>query len=620
MTVRTVLVFALIACRGTERPRATPVKLDPHSHAQPNRVAVRHLSLELTVDFARKTLAGKAVLSFVRHDSTARELVLDSNGLVIEAVTDCQTHQPLAHTLGAREKVTAQALSIALPARGDCIDVAYHTGPDAGALLWVEPSGTSGKVHPMLFTQSQAILARTWIPLQDTPGVRFTYDATIHVPAGQWALMSAENPQHVAPDGTYRFAMTQPIPSYLMALAVGDFAFRPIGPRTGVYAEPADVDAAAHEFGEVDAMVATAEKLYGPYRWGRYDMLVLPPSFPFGGMENPRLSFLTPTAITGDKSLVSLIAHELAHSWSGNLVTNATWNDFWLNEGMTTYVERRIMEELHGHDVTDVDWALGRRDLDKTLDELGRTNPDTRLGLDFGPDREPDDAPTNIAYEKGALLLRTLEETFGRATFDAFLRQRFDRRAFQSTDTDQLETELTRELVAKHPEAAGKLDLAAWLHGPGLPASAAPAPSTHVDQLEQLAKGFATTGVVPAAVGPTLDWVVFLRALPADLGRAKLAALDAKFHLMGSTNAEIAMHWLPLAIRADMREAVPFVEKFLVTIGRLRMVRPVYDALLAGSPFWKTLAATVFERAKPLYHSVTRDAIAKRIVGLPVSE
>ena len=450
--------------------------------------------------------------------------------------------------------------------------------------------------------------------------MRFTYDATIHVPAGQWAVMSAENPQQVAPDGTYRFVMRQPIPSYLMALAVGDFAFRPIGPHTGVYAEPSVVDAAANEFGEVDAMVATAEQLYGPYRWGRYDMLVLPPSFPFGGMENPRLTFLTPTVITGDKSLVSLIAHELAHSWSGNLVTNATWNDFWLNEGMTTYVERRIMEQLRGRDVADVDWALGRRDLEKTLVERGRTNPDTRLGLDFGPDRDPDDAPGTIAYEKGALLLRTLEETFGRATFDAFLRRRFERHAFQSTDTDQLETELTRELFAKHPAAAAKLDLAAWLHGPGLPASTVPTPSTHVDQLEQLAKRFATTGEVPAVVGPTLDWVVFLRALPADLGRDKLAALDAKFHLMASTNAEIAMHWLPLAIHADMREAAPVVEQFLVTIGRLRMVRPVYEALLTTNAFWKDLAATIFERAKPLYHPLTRDAIAKRIAGQPVSE
>jgi aminopeptidase N len=568
----------------------------------PNRVAVRHLSLELTVDFARKTLAGKAELSLVRHDATAHEVILDSDGLVIEAVTDCATHQPLAHTLGERAKVTAQALSIALPERGDCIDVAYHTGPDAGALLWVDPAGTSGKVHPMLFTQSQAILARTWIPLQDTPGVRFTYDATIHVPAGQWAVMSAENPQQVAADGTYRFVMRQPIPSYLMALAVGELAFRPIGPHTGVYAEPSVVDAAAHEFGDVDAMVATAEKLYGPYRWGRYDMLVLPPSFPFGGMENPRLSFLTPTAITGDKSLVSLIAHELAHSWSGNLVTNATWNDFWLNEGVTTYVERRLMEQLRGKDNADVLWATGVQDLAKVLAEHSPKDPATFLARTMGPDQDPEDALSEIDYEKGSLLLRAMELTFGRATFDAFLRRRFDRLAFQSSDTETFEAEANAELFAKYDPG---WKLATWLHEGGLPATPPLPTSARVTAIEALA----TRAALPPSGWTTADWVVYLRAIPEAVTAAQLEALDAAYHLT-TGNSEILMHWLPRLIDADVQRAAPVVEGYLLSVGRRRMVEPVYKALMAKNESWRALARAVFVKAAPLYHPVTRTTIA----------
>jgi leukotriene-A4 hydrolase len=607
-----VCALVLVGCKGTERPRPTPVKPDPHSHAQPDRVAVRHLSLDLTVDFAKQTLAGSAALTVVRNDRAAKEVVLDTNGLVISSITDCATKQPLHYELGPVNKLIAQALTVTLPEHGDCVAIAYRTGPDAGALLWVDPAGTAGKQKPMLFTQSQAIFARTWIPLQDTPGVRFTYDATIHVPPGLWALMSAENPQTLQPDGVWRFRMDQPIPSYLMALAVGDLAFRKIGPRTGVYAEPSMVDAAAREFVDVDAMMAAAEKLYGPYRWGRYDMLVLPPSFPYGGMENPRLTFLTPTVITGDRALVSLIAHELAHSWSGNLVTNSTWNDVWLNEGFTTYVERRIMEELRGRAVADVLWSIGRKDLETSLDERGRTNPDTRMALDWGPERDLEDAPSDLAYEKGALFLRTIEQAVGRETFDAFLRRRFDRRAFQSSDTLAFETEANAELFAGHPQLAAKVDVASWLHAPGLPADAAASSSAHADMLARLAGELARTGAPIATDGwQTLDWVVFLRSLPPGISADRLAMLDDAFHLTASTNDEIAMHWLPLLVRADVRTAAPTVEAFLTHVGRRRMVRPIYEAMVATNDYWRALAGTTFDRARPLYHPITRDTIAK---------
>jgi aminopeptidase N len=585
---------------------------DPHSNARPEAVAIRHLGLDLTVDFEHRVLRGTARLSLARHDRTA-DLIVDTEQLAIEAVTDCTTHAPVRHQLAEVQPILGAALTIT-PA-SDCVAIAYRTAPEASALLWVEPAGTSGKRKPMLFTQSQAIHARSWIPLQDSPAVRFTYEATIHVPDRLWAVMSAENPQRPPADGTWKFAMPQPVPSYLMALAVGDLAFRPIGPRTGVYAEPSVVDAAAREFVEVEAMMTAAEQLYGPYRWGRYDMLVLPPSFPFGGMENPRLTFLTPTVVTGDRSLVSVIAHELAHSWSGNLVTNATWRDFWLNEGFTTYVERRIMELLRGPAYAEVQWYLGRKDLDESMARKDADPADSRLALDASDPRGPEDLPSDAAYDKGALFLRALEEAFGREVFDRFLRRRFDRLAFQSTDTAAFEAEARAELLAVRPAAMSPQLFASWIHDPGLPPGVAPARSPHVSQLEALAAAYAAgePGTVLAASWQTIVWVFFIRALPAAIRVDRLRALDRQYRLTRTPNAEIATYWLPVMIRGDAREAMPAIEAFLLRVGRVRMVRPIYEAMLTQGEPWRALAKRIFAKASPLYHPVTREAIAKLV-------
>jgi leukotriene-A4 hydrolase len=606
-----VLVVLAISCKGSagaEHPSA-PLPRDPHSYAEPERVAVDHLSLELAVDFTQRVLTGTAKLQLTRRDRDAPAR-LDTAGLTIDRVTECATQRSLAFALDTPHHVLGRQLVIQSPP--DCVAIAYHTSPDSRALLWVDDAGTTGRNHPMLFTQSQAILARSWVPVQDTPSVRFTYDATIHVPRKLWAVMSAENPRSPPADGVWRFTMQQRIPSYLMALAVGDFTFRSLGPRSGVYAEPGVIDAAAKEFAEVEQMMAVAEKLYGPYRWGRYDMLVLPPSFPYGGMENPRLTFLTPTAITGDRSLVSLIAHELAHSWSGNLVTNATWADFWLNEGFTTYVERRIMEELRGREEADVLWHLGDHDFIKAMGKS--PGPDTRLALDVAADRDPDDVPSDAAYEKGALFLRALEEAFGRAEFDAFLRRRFDRLAFSSTTTAAFEAEVTRELIARHPGKLSIAQLAEWLYQPGVPAGTLPRPSKRVDAITAIAGAYAASGTGFSSTDwSTLDWVIFLRALPPTLSLDAVKTLDANAKLTSSTNAEILMHWLPIAVRADHADAAPIVERYLLTVGRRRMIRPLYAAMVDKGGAWKTLAKTTFERARPLYHPIVRDTIAKLV-------
>ncbi|HSU14644.1 M1 family aminopeptidase/hydrolase, partial [Longimicrobium sp.] len=442
-----------------------PLPRDVHSFARPEVARVTHVELDLATDFAAKTIGGTAALD-VQAAPGAGEIVLDTKNLAIQQVTDA-AGQPLRWTLGQADSILGRPLTVALPAGTRRIVVRYATTPGAAALQWLSPEQTAGKRHPYLFSQGESILTRTWIPTQDSPGIRQTYAARITVPAGLTAVMSAEmlTPRgEPAGEGrhAFRFRLDHPVPPYLIALAVGDIAFRQLGPRTGVYTEPAVLERAASEFAELERFVDAAERLYGPYRWGRYDLLVLPPSFPFGGMENPRLTFATPTVLAGDRSLVSLVAHELAHSWSGNLVTNATWSDFWLNEGFTTYFENRIMEALYGRERAAMLASLGWQELQGEIESVGGPqSPDSRLHIDLAG-RDPDAGMTEIAYEKGATFLRTVEAAVGRERWDAYLRSYFDRHAFQPMTTEAFLADLRANLVRGDAALEQRLRLDEW--------------------------------------------------------------------------------------------------------------------------------------------------------------
>ncbi|HET9480468.1 MAG TPA: M1 family aminopeptidase/hydrolase, partial [Candidatus Polarisedimenticolia bacterium] len=463
-----------------ERPAsAAPAARDVHSFSRPDQVRVTHMELDLSVLFDRKAIEGTAVLSLDRAAGAQGEpLRLDSRDLTILKVEATQTAGGGAEafwaetpfTMGQKDAILGSALTVTLPPGTRAVRLAYRTSPEATGLQWLEPAQTAGGKHPFLYTQSQAIHARSWVPCQDTPGSRITFNARVKVPAPMRAVMAARQAGSEA--DVYSFAMPHPIPAYLLAMAAGDLDFRETGPRTGVWAEPPLLEKAAWEFADMEKMLESTERLYGPYRWDRYEVLVLPPSFPWGGMENPMVTFATPTILAGDRSLVSLVAHELAHSWSGNLVTNATWSDFWLNEGFTTYIERRIMEEVYGPGRAAMEWSRGRQDLVQELAELADKPGDQRLRIDL-VGRDPDDGATDIPYEKGAHLLRLLEETYGRAMFDPFIRSWFDEHAFTSVTTDTFLSFIGERLQSKHEPASGRArpDMAAWIDAPGLPDS-----------------------------------------------------------------------------------------------------------------------------------------------------
>jgi aminopeptidase N len=574
--------------------------------------------LALSVDFSRKVLSGTAMWE-IDNSGAGDELWLDTRDLTISKVS---RSGPRGTTLadfelGERHPLLGRALRISITPETSRVSIEYETSPEAAALQWLAPSQTAGGKHPFLFTQSQAILARTWIPCQDTPGVRFTYSATVEVDAGLSALMSASQDDYAAPSADrvrFGFRMPQRIPSYLLALAVGELQFREISHRCGVWAEPSVVDSGAWEFAETESMMKACEKLFGPYRWERYDILVLPPSFPFGGMENPRLTFATPTILAGDRSLVALIAHELAHSWSGNLVTNADWNDFWLNEGFTVYLEHRIMEALHGKPYDEMLAKLGLDELEDTIADLtsgANARPaDTHLKLDLAG-RDPDDGMTDVAYEKGYLFLRMCEETIGRERWDSFLRGYFDAHAFQSMTTEGFVAYLREQLIASDAALEARLRVDDWIYGPGIPDNA---PKVHSDafaKVEAQVKRFvdgADSSSLATAGWSSHEWRHFVRSLPRPLAIDRLAQLDAAFGLTKTGNSEVKCQWFLVTIPSRYAPADEALESFLLRVGRRKFLKPLYEAL-AATPEGKETARVIYARARAGYHRISSDTI-----------
>ena len=612
-----VLGVATLICASNATAAAEPPlpASEPHSYANPQQIRVSDITLDLAVDFDQRRLSGYAELTVEHVDPAAKDLVLDTRALSIERVES--RNDPSAKwkatpfKLAAADRVLGSKLTVTLAPEATSVRIRYATAPGASALQWLTPEQTAGKKHPFLFTQSQAIHARSWIPLQDTPLVRAPYRARIKTPKGLRAVMSAEMRDTPAVDGSWEFVMPQPIPSYLIALAVGDLEFRSTGTRTGVYAEPSVLEAAAYEFGETEDTMKLAEKTYGAYRWGRYDLLVLPPSFPYGGMENPRLTFVTPSVITGDRKLVSLITHELSHSWSGNLVTNATWSDFWLNEGFTTYLTYRLTDAQYGKDFGDMERVLGVQDLKDSIDQAEEAD---RALVRATPAADPDEVFSSIPYERGALFLVWLEDRFGRKAFDAFVRGWFDDHAFKSATTEQFLAYLDTKLLARNPDKVSKQQLDAWIYATTLPDFAVLPKSEAFTQVSeaQLAfvEGRVTAAALPAAKWTVQQWQHFLDTMPASVTVEQLAALDQEYQLTGTRNQIVACSWLRLRIAQGDKKAWPTAETYLQGVGRMRLISPVYRAL-AKTPQGLKFARTVYEKARPGYHPIAREAVER---------
>lgn len=617
--MKTSILLRATACAILSQWSAYAFALDPLSYAKYDQVKTTALHLDLKADFTRKTLGGYAELTLNWIDKKAATLDLDTRDLAIskiEAQDAKGAWAPVKYTLDKLDAEKGQALHVALPGQPGKVRIHYRTAPTAAALQWLTPKQTMSGKYPFMFSQSQPINARSFMPVQDTPAVRFTYTARIQAPEGMRVVMSADNDPKATGKGGWTFTMPQPVPSYLVAIGIGELEARTLGGRTGVYAEPQRIKAAEYELADTEKMVAAAESLYGPYRWGRYDMLVLPPSFPIGGMENPRLTFLTPTMIAGDRSLVDLIAHELAHSWSGNLVTNASWKHWWLNEGFTTYVTTRILEKLYGEEVATMNLQLEQEEALESLKGI----PKEKQAL---VTRDPDTSSKHytdegLAYPKGAWFLRTLEQRAGRAAFDPFLRSWFDQHAFQSVTTDQFVAFLRANLLAKNPKIMSDAELDEWLYGPGIPSSAKKAVSTRLAKLNDTTarwlKGDLTTAQLDTKGWKAEEWMKFLNDIDNKADAARLEELDKAFGLAKTGNNEVAFRFYRAAVHAGYKGVRPHLEAFLMSVGRQKFVVPLYTALRA-KPDDRAWAERIYKAARERYHPETQGSVDKAMAA-----
>jgi leukotriene-A4 hydrolase len=604
-----VLLYCLqfVGCKTNNETKNGMI--NNHSYSNYLQVKTTHLDWKANINFDKKIIEGEATWHFTNKNNDSK-IIFDTKKLSITKVLI--SGKEIAFSLDTIDhEYLGSALQIPIQKNDSVVTIIYTTASNAKALQWLTPQQTTDKKMPYLFTQCEAIACRSIIPCQDAPAVRVTYNADVTVPKGMMAVMSADNPQVRNANGNYKFVMDIPVPSYLIALCAGDLDFKAIDARSGVYAEPSILAKAQQELTDIPNMIASAEKLAGPYGWKRYDVLIQPPSFPIGGMENPKLTFATPTILAGDKSLVSLIAHELAHSWSGNTVTNASWDDVWLNEGFTTYFERRIMENITDTSYSDMLWELSYQDMMADIKDLGDTNKDTRLKLDM-TGRDPEEAFTNIPYEKGAHFLWLIEKTVGRKTFDAFMIKYFADNKFKPMTTDMALTYMDENLWKNNEGAKKIVDVEQWIFHSGVPTNCPRPGHTRFDAVDNCRNEMIVKEETKADYykWSTHEWLQFLRKLPRDLSLQKMKKLDERFRFTQTKNSEIAFEWYMLSLQTNY--TVPFyaIENFLKHVGRKKFVVPLYKQMMKD-PKNANMAKSIFALAKETYHPATTKAVGE---------
>ena len=588
---------------------------DMHSFSNVDQIRTEHLHLELTVNFNNNTINGIARHEMSNHDVDTA--IFDIKGLDIQKITLGKENEVTTnYVIGKEDKWLGQSLRVVINKNTKFINIYYRTTEKTEALDWLQPELTTGKKHPYMYTQGQAILTRSWIPLQDTPMNRITYSADVKVPSELLAVMSASNPVEKNKTGEYHFEMRQKIPSYLIALAVGDMYYTRFNDRCGVYSEPELAEASKYEFADLPKMIDAAEEMYGAYKWDQYDIVILPYSFPFGGMENPRLTFANPTILAGDRSLVTVIAHELAHSWSGNLVTNATWNDFWLNEGFTVYFENRIMEKIYGKETADILALIEYQDLEVAIKSIAKSDypEDSKLKLEL-ENRNPDDGMTDIAYIKGAFFLRTLEQAVGRQKFDAFLNHYFDAYSFKTITTEEFVAYLEKELL--HPNGIN-FNTKEWIYEAGMPSNCIKIRSDRLDKMIELAER--VNNDMDVFTGDfknvdrndyiTQEWQTFIRSLDENITSDKMKMIDRQLRFSTEANPAIKSDWFLLSVKTGYKEIRPHIEAFLTKIGRRWYIESIYRAAKnSEDPENLEWGKSVYLKAKPNYHYISRSTI-----------
>jgi len=579
---------------------------DPHSYADLAQGKISHIDLRIQVDFDAHILNIEA--DYQLEEPVSGSLFLDSSKIDLRSAQ--ANGQPIQYDFDEQDELLGERLHLQGLKNASSFTLKVATSPEARALQWLPAIQTAGKQHPFLYSQCALTHARSVFPCQDTPSVRFTFTAAVEVPKVLTAVMAAEQvgTEERGTIKVFRFKMPQLIPSYLFAFGVGYLSFRKLGPRTGVYAEPELIDAAAWEFAENEEKIVEAEKLLGPYLWGRYDLLILPPSFPYGGMENPCLTFLTPTAILGNRGQTFLITHELAHAWTGNLVTNATWEDFWLNEGWTTYAETRITEMLEGINAAELMAVFYEKILLQQMELIGMGSPLTRLKVPL-EDLDPEENVTYIPYYKGSFLIKEFEYVVGRERFDAFIQKYMETYQFQSLTTEAFLEFLKSEL----PEVFEKVNVQGWIYESELTEERRKPQSKLYDEVQEVLAVY-RNGTRPTKK-QVADWhryqtLSFLQALPKHIPVEDCKYLEEILDLEDKNDAGYYSYFYAICIASGYEEILSRVEEFIGRIGRLIYLQPIFRAMIA-SDWARPHARRILEGVRERHHKITVHVVDK---------
>ncbi|PHH62455.1 hypothetical protein CDD81_7102 [Ophiocordyceps australis] len=596
---------------------------DPTTLSNYGAWRTRHTTVSFRLDFDKKRLVGSVLLQLESQtDKESNLVVLDSafvhvSSVLVNSKESEWELKPHSAPFGA-------PLHISVPhavCKGELLDVAIHveTTDKCSALQWLTPAQTSNKKHPYMFSQCQAINARSIFPCQDTPDVKstYTFNLTSILPVVASGVPVGDHDATPGTEKEYKFEQKVPIPSYLFAVASGDIAKASIGPRSVVVTGPNELADCKWELErDMEKFMEVAEGLIFPYKWGEYNVLVLPPSFPFGGMENPVYTFATPTIISGDRQNVDVIAHELSHSWSGNLVSNASWEHFWLNEGWTVYLERRIQAAIHGDADFDFSSIIGWKGLEDAIELFGKDHEYTKLVINH-TNVDPEDVYSQVAYEKGFHFLYYLDRLVGRDNFDKFIPYYFTKWSGKSLDSFEFRdtfVDFFNELGdqdVKNKVAA--IDWDAKFYTPGLP----PKPdfdTTMVTACYDLAGKWNDSSFEPAAKDVEaftanqklvfLDKVQQTKAMSPE--RAQL--LGKVYDFISSKNAELRTAYYLVALKANDATSFYGAAELLGTVGRMKFVRPLFRAL---NKVDRELALNTFAKNRDFYHPICRGMVQK---------
>lgn len=611
------------------RPSKSP-EIDPSTFSNYYEFKVNETVLNFDIDFSKKKVSGDVTFDLISKNSDLKEIWLDTSYLIIHSITI--NDQPTKSTLNERTEPLGSRLNITLPSSTSNITlrILFETTSKCTALQFLEKEATDGKSAPYLFSQCQAIHARSLFPCFDTPSIKSPYKMSVKSPYP--SLMSGREVSSETTD-IYKFNQPIPIPSYLISLASGDITLKPIGPRSSVFCESINVDKCKYEFeNDMENFIVTAESLVFSYEWDKYNALVLPLSFPYGGMENPNITFVTPTLISGDRENVDVLAHELSHSWSGNLVTNCSWEHFWINEGWTVYLERRIQGQLHGQKVRDFSGIIGWIDLENSITSMGKSaDKFSTLVQNLANGVDPDDSFSSVPYEKGYNLLYHIENTVGIEQFNKFIPYYFNNFKYKSLDTYQF-LDCLYDFFKSQKHQLDTIDWETWLFKPGMPPQKPNFDTSLVNECYNLADKWFNAIINNESLDQfeandisnfsANQSVVFLDTLSSfnkaddfhwSNHKNALKELSDKYSTYSnSKNCEVIFRWFILQVGGHNPNFYDQLGDWLGTVGRMKFVRPGYLIL---NDVDHDKAVSYFEKFELSYHPICK-SLVKKDLGL----